>query len=68
MNWKAKKLEIINKYFTRADPDPEDKLGKEETDDQSDVLRLKSVTASFESDISVHVTVNFNNSEKQEVD
>ena len=56
--------DFIDKYFTRANPDPEDEIIDKKTDDQSYVLELKSVTASSESDASVHV--NYNKSEELE--
>ena len=49
---------FIDKYFTEANPDPEDEIIEEKTDDQSDVLEPKSVTASSESDVSVRVNHN----------
>ena len=51
-----------NKYFTRANTDPEDEIIGEETDDRSNVLEPKSVAASSESDVSVRV--NYNKSEE----
>ena len=50
--------DFIDKYFTGANPDREGEIVDEESDDQSDVLELKSVAASSESDVSVCVNYN----------
>ena len=50
---KSKQIgDFIDKYFTRANSAPDDEIIGEETDDQSDVLEPKSVTASSEFDVS----------------
>ena len=49
--------DFIDKYFTGANSAPEDEIIGEETDDRSDVLEPKSVAASSQFDVSVHVTI-----------
>ena len=60
--------DFIDKYFTGANPNPEDEIIDEETDDRSDVLEPKSLAASSESDVSVPVNCNKSEELEEELD
>ena len=60
--------DFIDKYITGANSAPEDEIIGEETDDRSDVLEPKSVTASSEFDVSVRVNYKKSDELEEELD